>query len=372
MTTGISPYTGGTHSITSKISSWYKGIINSSGQLDSSVSNKYTCDYVDLSPFKNIDTLRSGKYLGYQFNPEGNSWIVEYHFYDSSKNYISTTIGHQYRDFKKPSSAQYLRCTYSIDNPSALSDIMIMHNYFPRNCQFKNISFEDTRTCAIAPFQGNNILIDNCTFTRCATNITPVAIDFEDGWHNMQDYCVQNCTIVEAVGTGDLVIVGGLNLLFRKNVNWRVSSRGCARGQFFENNTLTAFNLGLSDHLHSAYIVCKQNTFTGYVGNGLGTLENVKLIIDNCIFKEQGYQNSNKNIVVRNCDFYWNSTNIPIARPIIEGTFYNCRFYDYVCDKGHIANFIGYDCEINNMSLAGLQGKLIYCASSKYFPNKVN
>lgn len=192
MQSGISPITGGEHSINSNIYKWIKGSINNRGQLDSSVSNKYTCDYVDLSVFESVNTLRSGKYLGYQYNPEGNSWIVEYHFYDSSKNYISTIVGHQYRDFKKTSNAKYLRCTYSTDNSSALSGIMIMHNYFPRNCQFKNISFEDTRTCSLAPFQGNNILIDNCTFTRCATNITPVAIDFEDGWHNMQDYCIQN------------------------------------------------------------------------------------------------------------------------------------------------------------------------------------
>ena len=347
------------HAITQNISNWIQGDIDLNGNLDSSIVEKYTSDFIDLSKFKDVNTIRTGGYLGYLFNPDGDNWIVKYHFYDSFKQYIKTVIGHQYRDIKKPSDAQYLKCTYTSKDSSYLSQVMVIHYYFPRNCEFKNITFEDTRTCALAPFQGNNILIDNCTFARCATNITPVAVDFEDGWHNMQDYCMQYCEILEPVGTGDLVVVGGLDLIFRNNTNWRVSSRGCARGQVFTNNTLVNMNLGLTSHLLSAFTICRNNTSYGFIGNGLGTLSDIKLFIDNCIFEKTAYQNTNQKIIIRDCTFNWDYKTIQYRAPILSGTFYRCTFNNFVCNIGHITNFTAYNSTINNMKLEALQSNFI-------------
>lgn len=356
MITGLSPL--GIHAITQEISSWEQGDIDLNGNLDTSIQEKFTSNFIDLSKFKNEKVIRSGKYLGYLFNPDGNSWIVKYSFYNSSKDLISTVIGHQYRDVRKPDNATYLRCTYLASDSSSLSGIMIIHYFLSRNCEFKNIVFEDTRTCALAPFQGNNILIDTCTFARCATNITPVAIDFEDGWHNMQDYCVQNCEILEAVGTSDLVIVGGLDLIFRNNTNWRISSRGCSRGQVFKDNILSNINLGLTSHLLSAFTIFKNNTILGSLGNGLGSLSDIKLVIDNCIFKEKGYQNYNTKIIVRDCTFNWNNKVLKFAAPVIGGTFLRCTFNDFNAGNIHISNINLTDCTINNMNMY-LQGNFI-------------
>lgn len=356
MFTGLSSY--GTHSITQSISNWSLGDIDSTGNLDSSIKGKYTSDFIDLAKFKDVNIIRSGRYLGYLFNPDGNSWIVKYNFYDSSKSLISTVIGHQYRDVRKPNNASYLRCTYLTSDLSSLSGVMIMYYYFPRNCEFKNITFEDTRTCALAPFQGNNILIDTCSFARCATNITPVAIDFEDGWHNMQDYCMQNCTVLEQVGTGDLVIVGGLDLIFRHNSNFRITSSGCSRGQYFYENNISRAQLGLTTHLKSAFTVFKNNTIFGYVGNGSGNMTEGKWVIDSCIFEKIAIQNYNEKIIVRDCIFNWNYKVPVYDSPVIGGKFLRCTFNDFNASNIHISAIELNNCNINNMNMY-LQGNFI-------------
>lgn len=370
MTAGISPQntliSGKGHAILGDNLKFESGDIDNNGDIITSTT-KYTSQYLDLSKFSKFNTVRVGQYLGFLYEPHGDSVIVKYSFYDSSKKFIKSIIGHQYRDIRKPNNASYMRCTYIFNKFTNMNNIQLYHMYIPRNCGWYNITFEDTRTCALAPYQGNNMLIDNCTFARCATNITPCAIDFEDGWHNMQDYCIQNCEILEAVGTADLVIVGGLDLIFRNNINWRISSRGFSRGQVFIGNTLINLNLGLTTHLKSAFTICKYNIVhpidnnlaTGFIDNSLDNISGLKLIIDNCTFNKCVWQNYNPNIIVRECTFNWNEQILSSARPIIGGTFYRCTINNFISTGGHIKNFVAYDSIINNMNLVALQGCFI-------------
>lgn len=371
VTTGLSVFDAHMHQ-TGYLTDWEQGDIDENGDINNSISNKFTCGYTELNDFEDEKILRSGRYIGFLTTINGNSWIVKYSFYDSSKQFIKSIIGHQYRDVRKPDNAKYVKCTYEASSPSVLQNILIQHYHFPRNCEFKNIIFEDTRTCALAPYQGNNILIDGCTFARCATNITPCAIVFEDGWHNMQDYCIQNCKILEAIGTSDLVIVGGLDLIFRNNTNWRISSRGMSRGQVFINNITPWINLGLTNHISSAFTICRNNTINspdnypanGFIGNSLGTLSDIKLIIENCTFNKCQIINENEKIIYRNCVFNWNKQTMTTRRSILKGTFYKCIFNDFIYENlGHISYFTAYDSIINNMNLEALQGdfKLYNC-----------
>lgn len=327
----------GEHALSSwnGLQGWENIDINKEGNEEVS-DDKYTCDYYDLSDYHSVDTLRTGKYLGYQFSQDGDDWVVKYHFYDKNKSYIKTTVGHQYRVFIKPQNAKYMRVTYTSKDISNLQDLQVYHMYTPINCIIKDIDFEDTRTCALNPNQGNNILIENCTFKRCATNITPVAIDFEDGWNLMQDYCVRNNEVIEQVGTSDIVVVGGMNLQFEKNKNFRFSNRGCTPGTVIRDNEDLVGGLNITSRLNSGYYRYYNNKNVKSVGNI--DSNDLKYIIYNCTFFETPAGDKNKLIEFVRCTFDWNYKNLPFnTGGIIAGNFKDCIIKNYI-DKNN--NFI--------------------------------
>ena len=209
--------------------------------------NKWTSDYYAL-PSKLYDskTILVGQYLGNGWTVQSDSWNVDYHLYDENKKLIKTIHGFQYREFVKPAETRFIRCTYyckSTDNrpePAAYLEgigLLAIDYAKPRNCAFKNLYFYDTRTCGLNPNQGNNLLIEGCKYDKCATNITPVCVDFEDGWYLMQDYMYRNNEVLVPVGTGDVVTDGGMNIMFKNNINHRIGMQGhFGVGFLFEGN----------------------------------------------------------------------------------------------------------------------------------------
>lgn len=339
------------------------GYIDNLGELIESTTER-TAQFLNLEEYIPYGYFRTGQYLMFLYQPHGDSNIVKYHFYDKDKNYIKSTLGHSYRDINIPEGAFYVRATYIFDKHKNSDGMCMYFMHTPRNCDITNIHFEDTRTCALAPYQGNNLVIDNCKFVRCASErlvpggeVTPVAIDFEDGWHNMQDYCLQNCEILEPVGTADLVVVGGFDMIFRNNKNWRISSRGYTRGQVYVNNDLSYVNLGMTNHRMSAFTVVDGNLITDRFANGLGTLEDVKLVIENCNYFETSCQFPNDGkTIVRHCNFDWNYKKLEFRSSILGGTYHNCTFKNFVWNAGHVGNLNAYNCHIENMNLEGIQG----------------
>ena len=209
--------------------------------------NKWTSDYYAL-PSKLYDskTILVGQYLGNGWTVQGDSWNVDYHLYDENKKLIRTIHGFQYREFIKPTETRFIRCTYycktTDDRPDPATYLKNIHltaiDYAkPRNCTFRNLYFYDTRTCGMNPNQGNNILIEGCKYDKCATNITPVCVDFEDGWYLMQDYMYRNNEVLVPVGNGDVVTDGGMNIMFKGNINHRIGMQGhFGVGFLFEDN----------------------------------------------------------------------------------------------------------------------------------------
>lgn len=247
-TFGISPDIS-EHSFNSNgLKSWTNVDINEFGE-EVSDKNKWTCDFCEVpSSLMDKKIVRIGQYLGYGWVVQTDSWNAKYHFYDDNKNYISSYDGYMYREFIKPDNTKYFRATYylrpgSKDNiPDYLQKLnhMMIYYYIPRNCSFKRIDFVDTKTCGFNPNQANNCLIEECTFTECATNITPACIDFEDGWYLMQDYCVKNCEVLVPVGNADIIIDAGMNLQFIGNKNIRFGVQGgYGIGYCFKDNINT-------------------------------------------------------------------------------------------------------------------------------------
>ena len=334
-----------------ELTDWKSIDIDDNGnEIDS--CNKFTSDYNDLSAFEGIDTLRTGKYLGYQFSQDGDDWIVKYHFYDSNKNYLKTIVGHQYRPFVKPENAAYLRVTYISSDVTKLKSLYVYHMYTPVNCVIKDIAFEDTRTCALNPCQGNNILIENCTFSRTATNITPVAIDFEDGWNLMQDYCLRNNEVLVPVGTGDIVVVGGMNLQFENNKNFRFSTRSCTPGIVFRNNEDCSGGIYLTDRLNTGYYRYYNNKNVGYIAGGAN--ENLGYKIYDCTFKETAASANEYTEFIR-CEFDWNYKSLQYnTGGIITGNFKDCILKNYIDPEHnylHAENAYFNNCKIENIRI---------------------
>jgi hypothetical protein len=211
--------------------------------------NKWTSGYIPISEkFDGQHTITCGSYIGNGWAMQTDTWYVDLHFYDENKNYIKTANGFLYRKVLKPDNAKYVRATVDCaitdsrqDPASYLENMFCLQCYnMPRNCVFDGLHFNDTRTCGLNPNQGNNNLITNCTFIKCATNITPVAVDFEDGWYLMQDYMFSNNVVVEPSGTADMVIDAGMNLMFVNNTNFRFVTQGnYGVGYYFGENKET-------------------------------------------------------------------------------------------------------------------------------------
>lgn len=332
--------------------------------------NKWTSDYYEVdSNIIDSKTVIVGQYLGNMWTIQSDSWNVDYHCYDETKKLIKTISGMQYREFVKPANTKYIRCTYyckttdARPNPAeylASIHLQLIDYNKPRNCDFKKLSFIDTRTCGLNPNQANNCLIEGCTFTKCATNITPVCVDFEDGWALMQDYMFRKNEVLEPVGTGDLVTDAGLNLIFEKNKNFRFSMGGnFSLGLVFKDNIDTKALEFKSAELAYHYCTVENDDFVG--GSGLNWHGNGSkvLIARNFNFFEVAPGEIPNNGYYKNCNIDFNNKIGKYSYSVInapKGKYIDCT----------IKNFRGfnssrtklYDCEYINCNFENFDGVL--------------
>lgn len=332
-------------------------------QFTPSEKGQYITQLLALDGYIDFGSFRLGQWLGFLYEPYGDDVLIKIHWFNKNKEFIKTTIEHQFRDIKIIDGARYVQAEYTFDKFSSVpTQAMVYRHNIPRNCIIKNVDFNDTRTCALNPNQANAFVIDGCTFARCATNITPVAIDFEDGWHNMQDYVLRNCEILEPVGTADIVIVGGFNLILENNKNWRVYSRnGFTRGQVYRNNEDLSGVIGLTTHRMSAYcrvdnnVISAKSSFT----NGLGDLQDFKLYITNCTYPNNVTAPKDKNTIYRDCVFKYDKSPLQFRGGILGGhTYVRCEFIDYQCTNGHLGDFIVSDSTLTNIQVEACQGTI--------------
>ena len=362
---------------TGKLGNWSNIELDNEG--NEIMSNyKWTSDYLDLSAIPNLLTkpiIRVAPWLGNQwYGCEGDDWIIPYYFYDENKKLIKKTVGHQYRDIKIPPNAKYLRATYSMqstnNNISSLKDIFVAYPGFPRNVDFYNLTFEDIRPCAMAPYQGNAVKIDNCTFARCGQNITPLAIDFEDGWNNMQDYHISNCEILEPAGTGDLITKGGLDILCENLTNFRIGCGSTNRGFVCRNNpNIPCLRIQLSNHKVSAYFMCYNNisitplTSDGYYNSGWVSIGdtgsgNYQFMIKDCTFiNNNPYATYPKHYNLRNV-IDWNYTPLKFRASILGGTYFDCTLKNFSVVSSSISNLIMYGGKLLNCEVESLKDNL--------------
>ncbi len=149
-----------------------------------------TSELKDISSLLNDGYIMTGTYLGYR-GVKGESLTIYYNFYDENKEFIETVVGYQYRKCRIPNNSKYVTVSF-YGEVNKDSNISLFYRELGTNWSYKNINFIDTRTTAIATSTCDDLLIENCSFTRCGNSITPAAVDFEDGWQECQDVYFRN------------------------------------------------------------------------------------------------------------------------------------------------------------------------------------
>lgn len=171
--------------------------------------------------------------LGYK-GIQGDSPIEYISFYDENQRYIETIVGYQYRKIKVPEGASYLRATFlgDIETTGYEHTVTVYTEHLGDYTAYQDIDFYDTRTTALVASCGSNILIENCTFTRCGSSITPVAVDFEEGGEECQDLYYRNNHVLEnaETTTGTVVDCAGYNHVYENNTGHLIEIRNRVSG----------------------------------------------------------------------------------------------------------------------------------------------
>lgn len=206
-----------------------------------------TSDYVDASvlmdpslPDNRKGWFALGKSGGVD-SPSGHDYLDKISFYDKDKKFIENYISHQPRMCKMPENTKYIRITkngYNKEDIFGEPDYWLACTDYPEYIEYNNCHFIDNRTC-VNPNRFKHFRMYKCDFTRSGQSITPLAIDAEDGGATMQDFYVEECTILERAKrqTGDCTCVGGLNIVFRHNHNMNFESRAEALNVTINDNS---------------------------------------------------------------------------------------------------------------------------------------
>lgn len=322
------------------------GDVNEHG-VDIEASDRCISDFNDISSQVEFGYTMPGRFLGMR-GQQGKSSIVKLHFYDENKLFLGTKVCQQYRKIKIIPNSKYLRVTIYQDSNN-VSGFTCYNMKIPYNCSFKNVHFENTRTCAVAFTTMNNCILENCTFDNCGQSITPVAIDLEDGWQQQQDFTMRNCEVINQAGTLDIIICAGYNIRMENCRNIRSSWRVDVIDAKISNCELQG--LQYSGKMERIF----NNTFLkDGASNGHGVEwmpEGYTVTIRNCNFLEAKI-NSGEKIEYRGCDFdYNNKTNNYHEVDLGNNKFYNCNFKNFSVWKSHIEGNIFKDCMFENFNV---------------------
>ena len=225
--------------------------------------NASTSSYVDITKIINWEDgdgyLYVGQPGGYR-GIKGDSPVIYVHFYDSNKKLLETVTGFQFRKLKIVNGAKFVRVTFAGNKfpySSVTDTVCVYAKQLGDYHEIRNIDFVDTRTTAIATTACNNLLIDGCTYTRCGCSVTPLPVDFEDGWEECQDVYYRNVTQLEKADTqtGTVVDDAGLNHVYENVKNHTIFIRNRLYGAVVRNvnDSNTSVNMRLGDKKNTSF-----------------------------------------------------------------------------------------------------------------------
>lgn len=345
-----------------------------------------TSTMIDLEPIMAWDEFDGYIYvahlLGYK-GIQGDSPIEYISFYDEDEKYIDTIVGYQYRKIRVPSGARFLRATFlgQIETTGYEHTITVYTQHLGDYISYQNIDFYDTRTTALVASCGSNILIENCTYTRCGCSITPVAVDFEEGGEECQDLYYRNNRVIEnaETTTGTVVDCAGYNHVYENNVGHDIEIRNRVMGGVLRATNDVSSNLiwflgtektgkyariynndcgyiqfmdsSLSEELRSQAVTLKVKNCTIHCGSYAEGVTAVadKVTYENCIFPKLFGENA----TFRDC------TMQPTGELGANLRFYDCTFKTFngeeemYLDLPYISERIFYGCHFKGHTVLG-------------------
>ena len=293
---------------------------------------------------------------------KGDSGVIYVSFYDANKSFLETVTSFQFRKIQIPDGAKYCRVTFhgnSFPYTDYVDSVSIYTKHFGDYNAFTNISFEDTRTTCLAPTACSNLLIENCTYTRCGSSITALPVDFEDGWQECQDVYYRNNHFQERVSgnTGAVVDVAGLNHVYENCDDHTIFMRDMVIGGIVKDSTdgkmVLIWNPG--DHKRGSYgriynNDCEKIEFRE-ADKTHNVLEPVEVKVKNCTVRGNWTQGVKDIVTYENCTFtrfsgataIFRGCTIELAGQLsTELYFYDCTFRMSQYDTAGKVNFGNY------------------------------
>lgn len=303
------------------VNSFSYGDIDRNTGKDITGFDRTRTDFIPTKGIESIGYASISKYLGYQGIPFDTTWNLVVYFYDENKNFIKSTDVYQYRRFAVPSNARYVRVV-SLKETYA-KDLNLLLFRIPTHCSFKRIKHDNCRCVGMAPSAMNNMLFEDCEFTRSGQNSANCAFDAEDGWDMMQDVTFRRFNFYDNPNN-EFLTCAGHNFILEDMINGKVYIWERTKDFVLRNSNCRNVSLGYNESIvrHGVYRVYNNTIESGSIGSNM---------VKNCTIK------STMRGIVKNCTM----NGMPN-----DGDFTNCEINVASGFLGYLGNLKMTDCII--------------------------
>lgn len=227
------------------------------GGVDSSDKAQWVSTFVDISSQVKWNYLQIGRFGGYQ-GSKMNGWCYAAAFYDSSTNFISGEIAHQFRHVLIPANAKFLRISVGATNAAHAAEIGAIQTLkWPRNCSIERCRFDRCRAVGLAPNHMSNFLFAENEVSHSGESLATCAFDAEDGWDSMQDVLLLN-NYFHDNPNNEILTCAGMNFQFVGN---RASIYLWPRtySSYIASNDCVTLNVGIDSRMKTGYVRIEGN-----------------------------------------------------------------------------------------------------------------
>ena len=239
------------------------------GGVDSSDKAQWVSAFVDISSQVKWNYLQIGRFGGYQ-GSKMNGWCYAAAFYDSSTNFISGEIAHQFRHVLIPANAKFLRISVGATNAAHAAEIGAIQTLkWPRNCSIERCRFDRCRAVGLAPNHMSNFLFAENEVSHSGESLATCAFDAEDGWDSMQDVLLLN-NYFHDNPNNEILTCAGMNFQFVGN---RASIYLWPRtySSYIASNDCVTLNVGIDGRMKTGYVRIEGNRVKNFVLGAQGT-----------------------------------------------------------------------------------------------------
>jgi len=167
--------------------------------------------------------------------------------YDENNIHIKTIKVRLFTRVKLPNRTYYIRACSYIVNPN-LNLINVRSFSYANNVLYKNCYWHDTRTIAVNPCYGDNVVFEGNMYKNIAIEslrpVTKVFGDIEDSHWYMARVAMKNCTYEGEGGANGWVIneVHWFEFTGNKNISLGFTNEGLF-GAYIANNQIPALKI---------------------------------------------------------------------------------------------------------------------------------